>query len=95
MKTYNLSKKFFSIVIVIVMLFCVLPLDYVRSESAAIHIIHNGKSVSEIDLPIDRKTTLYTSENNADAYQWQIFIPDSSQWVDIYDKTSSSCEITL
>ncbi len=94
MKTYNLSKKFFSIVIVIVMLFCVLPLDYVRSESAAIHIIHNGKSVSEIDLPIDRKTTLYTSENNADAYQWQIFIPDSSQWVDIYDKTSYSCEIS-
>lgn len=88
------NKRIFSLIIAVVMLFCVLPFNSVSFETDGICILHNGKTVSEIKLPNNEKTVISVSENDADFYRWQILMPDSSQWIDIYDKTSVSCEIS-
>ena len=88
------NKRIFSVIIAVIMLFCVLPFNSVSFETDGICILHNGKTVSEIKLPNNEKTVISVSENDADFYRWQILMPDSSQWIDIYDKTSVSCEIS-
>ncbi len=94
MKIAIINKRIFSLIMAMLMLVCVLPLHSVHSETAEIYVIHEGKTVSEINLPINRKTSISVSVSDADSYQWKIFMSDSSQWVDIYDKTSASCEIS-
>ena len=84
------NKRIFSVIIAVIMLFCVLPFNSVSFETDGICILHNGKTVSEIKLPNNEKTVISVSENDADFYRWQILMPDSSQWIDIYDKTSVS-----
>ena len=94
MKNTTVNLRIFSLIIALVMLICMVPFNIVRSESAQIHVIYNGIAVTEIELPVNHKKTVSISDTDAESYQWQIFMPDLSQWVDIYDKTSASCEIS-
>ena len=94
MKNAITNKRIFSLIMAVIMLFCVLPFNSVSFEADDIHILHDGKAVSEIKLPSNEKTIISVSDKDADSYQWQIFMPASSQWIDIYDKTSVSCEIS-
>lgn len=94
MKSADLNKRLYALIMALVMLICVLPFHAAYSESVDASILHNGRAVSEIQLPLNEKTTIFASVSDADAYQWQIYLPDSAQWVDIYDKTAASCEIS-
>lgn len=94
MKNAITNKRIFSLIMAVIMLFCVLPFNSVSFEADDIRILHDGKAVSEIKLPSNEKTIISVSDKDADSYQWQIFMPASSQWIDIYDKTSVSCEIS-
>jgi len=94
MKNLTLNSRIFSFIIVLVMLICMIPFNFVRSESTQIHVIYDGIAVTEIELPVNEKKIISISDIDAESCQWQIFMPDSSQWVDIYDKTSASCEIS-
>ena len=94
MKKTTAYTRIFSLVIALVMLICSVPINTVSSEDSDIYIIHKGEAVSEIVLSFDEKETIYLSDSNSESYQWQIFNADSSDWVDIYGQTASSCEIS-
>lgn len=94
MKKTTAYTRIFSLVIALVMLICSVPINTVSSENSDIYIIHKGEAVSEIVLSVDEKETIYLSDSNSESYQWQIFNADSSDWVDIYGQTASSCEIS-
>lgn len=94
MKKTIAYTRIFSLVIALVMLICSVPINTVSSEDSDIYIIHKGEAVAEIVLSVDEKETIYLSDSNSESYQWQIFNADSSDWVDIYGQTASSCEIS-
>ena len=94
MKNTTINLRISSLFVALIMLVCMVPFNFVSSESAQLHVIHNGVAAAEIALPFNEKTTISVSDTDAELYQWQIFMPDYSQWIDIYDKTSSSCEIS-
>lgn len=94
MKKTTAYTRIFSLVIALVMLICSVPINTVSSEDSDIYIIHKGEAVAEIVLSVDEKETIYLIDSNSELYQWQIFNADSSDWVDIYGQTASSCEIS-
>lgn len=53
----------------------------------------DGMEENSITMSENEKITLTASEERAEAYQWQIQLPYSELWVDIFDKTDCQCEI--
>lgn len=69
----------------------------VHAEEKNIAILHNEQDISQLFIEQDQKELLYVqnTELNVLAYQWQILLnPEHNIWVDIYDKTQNSCEVS-
>ena len=66
-----------------------------QTSSEQVSILRDGQSVSAITLPEDEKVTLTASFAGEGTYQWQIRIPETDAWVNIYDKTEAACEVSI
>ena len=66
-----------------------------QTNSEQVSILRDGQSVSDITLPEDEKVTLTASFAGEGTYQWQIRIPETDTWVNIYDKTEADCEVSV
>ena len=66
-----------------------------QTNSEQVSILRDGQSVSDITLPEDEKVTLTASFAGEGTYQWQIRIPETDAWVNIYDKTEADCEVSV
>ncbi len=63
------------------------------SDIVDVVITCDGMEENSITMSENEKITLTACEERADSYQWQIQLPYSELWVDIYDKTDSQCEV--
>lgn len=63
------------------------------SDIVDVVITCDGMEENSITMSENEKITLTASEERAEAYQWQIQLPYSELWVDIFDKTDCQCEI--
>lgn len=66
-----------------------------QTGNEQVSILRDGQSVSDITLPEDEKVTLTASFAGEGTYQWQIRIPETDTWVNIYDKTQADCEVSV
>lgn len=105
MSKYKLKQKIISIFLVVLMIVGYAPVsaqtgsnesitETQNTEPEAVSITQDGQPVSAIDLPVDEKTVFKADFMDAEAYQWQILLPDSNVWVNIVDKTTDTCEVS-
>ena len=105
MSKYKLKQKIISIFLVVLMIVGYAPVsaqtgsnesitETQNTEAEAVSITQDGQPVSAIDLPVDEKTVLKTDFMDAEAFQWQILLPDKNVWVNIVDKTADTCEVS-
>lgn len=108
MNKYKMKQKIISILLIVAMIIIYLPISGVlaentgsgsgteaqKMESSLVTITQNGQPVSAINLPENEKTVLTASCSVAEEFQWQILVPDSDVWVNIYDKTTDTCEVS-
>lgn len=105
MSKYKLKQKIIPIFLVVLMIVGYAPVsaqtgsnesitETQNTEPEAVSITQDGQPVSAIDLPVDEKTVFKADFMDAEAYQWQILLPDSNVWVNIVDKTADTCEVS-
>ena len=69
----------------------------VLAKEQAVEVEWNGEVVDSVSLQQDEKETLTAVVNGMEAlsFQWQILLAPQSSWVNIADKTSEDCEISV
>ena len=87
----KLNKHILSALLALALFVTIIPVSTFASDS--ITIIYEGENVTSVEFGEHEKIVVTTNSAPDGSYQWQIQIPDTEQWVNIYGQTD--CELEL
>ena len=88
----KMNKRILSALLALILLMTNFPVISFASDTFA--ITYEGEKVTQVEF-YEHERIAVTAENNpGDAYQWQIKIPDSEQWVNIQGQISQNINLS-
>lgn len=90
------NKRFLRLFFLMVLLAAIFVMPSVFAAEKNVDLTYEGEKVQNIVIDQDEKKVLYAETDIENAsFQWQIMMNSQSEtWVDIYDKTEASCELS-
>ena len=91
-----MKKRILALLLSVVITFSLVMPALTAQAASGISVYHNGEAVTAVSFPENVGTTVSApSVEGCSAYQWQILIPGTNTWVNIYQENEKSLELSL
>ena len=85
------KKKLIALILCVVTIVSLCMPAMIASAVPSLSVYHNGSSVAEVAFPSNQTAQISVeTADGCESYQWQILVPGSSVWANIYNENSAS-----